>query len=122
MSIKENLEDMGLTESQVIAVEQLFEQTCRREALYYASELIHRIFLRVDRDSVVGRALARALGFTNDVSLARAAKAFEVSKQYLHRIQSEIEAKTRRGWPENSPQSADSKKSGSLLGSIPTQE
>lgn len=93
MTIKEKLEDIGLTESQIAEVESLIEENARSEALRYASELLHRMFLRVDRDSVVGRALSRALGFTSDESLARAARAFGVSKQYLHRIQGEVEAK-----------------------------
>lgn len=93
MKIKEKLEDIGLTEAQVDQVEALIEERAKGEALHYASELLHRMFLRVDKDSVMGRALSRALGFTSDVSLARAANAFGVSKQYLHRIQGEVEAK-----------------------------
>lgn len=93
--IKEKLEDIGLTEAQIEQVEALIEANARAEALHYAAELLHRMFLRVDKDSVIGRALSRALGFTSDESLARAASAFGVSKQYLHRIQGEVEAKVR---------------------------
>lgn len=93
MDTTEKLEEIGLTPSQVESVNAIIEDQATERALPYAAELLHRIFVRVDRDSVVGRALARALGFTDHHSLERAAKDFGVTKQYLHRMQSEI--KTR---------------------------
>lgn len=102
MTTEEELEDMGLSSEQIACIVALMERRAQSEAVIYAGELIHRVFLRVDRDSVAGRALSRALGFTSDESLARAAKAFGVSKQYLHRIQAEIESKVDDMRPTNS--------------------
>src|SRR4051812_5790632 len=95
MTIEEQLEDLGLNEEQLAGVVAAYDAEAQQRGLRFAAELLHRILLRVDRDSVAGRALARAMGATNEDSLERAAAAFGVSKQYLHRLQSEIEAKLR---------------------------
>lgn len=93
----EELEDRGYTPAQIAELTALFEaqleQALAERALPYAGELLHRIFVRVDRDSVAGRALARALGATNDQSLERAARDFGVSKQYLHRLEQQLRAR-----------------------------
>ncbi len=73
----------------VDAVEERNARTVRSQA----GHLLHLIFLRIDRDSVAGCALRRALGFSGGISLTRAAKDFCVSKQYLEELQSELEAK-----------------------------
>ena|SRR6187402_291652 len=91
--LREDLEAMGFTPAQVDRLQTAIERHAHRLFLPYGAELIHRIFLRVDRDSMFGRALARGLGFTNIDSLERAAKSFGVSKQYLHKLQTQVEAR-----------------------------
>lgn len=93
MTIREIMEEAGIPESQIEAVEAACEAEWQDEAWRRTQEVVHRIFIRVGSDSVHGRALARALGFGSEVSLDRAARAFCVSKQYLHRVQGEIAAK-----------------------------
>lgn len=88
---EEQLQGLGLDTEQVTAVVDIMERETSRIALAQAAQLLHVIFLRVERDSTYGCALRRALGFSSGESLARAAKAFGVSKQYLHNLQTELE-------------------------------
>lgn len=93
MNDEDQLAELGLTPQQIDAVLELIEQRALALATPRAAEFLRRVFLRVDRDSVAGRALSRALGFTDDISLARAAKAFCVSKQYLHVLEDDLRAR-----------------------------
>ncbi len=93
--IEEELKKSGFTDRQVAAIIDVVDAELDARALPRMVEVLHRIFLRVDRDSITGRALSRALGFTSDQSLGRAARDFGVSKQYLHKVQSELEIKLR---------------------------
>jgi hypothetical protein len=63
------------------------------QAMEIAANFLIRVFKRVDRDSAHGRALARALGFTDQPAMAIAAREFMVSVDYLERLQNEVAAK-----------------------------
>ncbi len=93
MTIREQLEDLGLTPEQIEKIEGIVEREVEAEAIPKAGELLRRIFIRLDRDSTHGRAVARALGMTSHVSFERAAAAFCVSKQALQQLQEVAEAK-----------------------------
>ncbi len=88
--IEETLHDRGYTPAQVAEITTIVDAAHAELSHDAVKTVLLRVFMRVDRDSVAGRALARALGFTGDQSLARAAKDFGVSKQYLHRLEEEI--------------------------------
>lgn len=94
MTPEEQIEEIfGLspTPRQTARFYDLIETKSREEALPYSAHFLQMVFQRVDRDSVAGRALARGLGFSTAFSLERAAADFGVSRQYLHRLQGEIE-------------------------------
>lgn len=90
MTDEQRIIELGLKPEQIDAVLHLLEERARDLATPRAAEFLRRVFLRADRDSVAGRALARALGFTDDISCERAAKAFCVSKQYLNLMENEL--------------------------------
>jgi hypothetical protein len=84
---------LGIPPDQMPRVANLIDASIEARKFAAAAELLHRIALRLDRDSIHGRALARALGFVVLQPLASAAADFCVSKQYLHRLQTELEAR-----------------------------
>ena len=84
------LSDRGLADEDVTFIVDYVEHHQAGMAREQAAQLIKLIFLRIGRDSPAGMALRRALGFSGGASLARAAKDFCVSKQYLHDLQSEL--------------------------------
>ena len=91
--IEQTLTDRGFSPEDINFVIDLIEDRNGAEARRQAAQLLHVIFLRVEKDSVAGLALRRALGFSGGVSLARAAKDFCVTKQYLEDMQSDLEAR-----------------------------
>jgi hypothetical protein len=91
--LEEQLIARGLPEDDVTFVVELVEETNAALARAQAAHLLRLIFLRVERDSAAGCALRRALGFSGGVSLARAAKDFCVTKQYLDSLQAALEEK-----------------------------
>ena len=91
--IEQTLTDRGFSPDDINFVIDLIEDRNGAAARRQAGQLIHVIFLRVEKDSVAGCALRRALGFSGGVSLARAAKDFCVTKQYLEDLQSDLEGK-----------------------------
>lgn len=90
--LESQLIDRGLSAEDVTYVVDLIENRSAEFARSQAARLLHVIFLRVERDSAAGCALRRGLGFSSDASLARAARDFCVSKQYLHDLQLKLEA------------------------------
>jgi hypothetical protein len=90
--LEQALIDRGLPADDVTYIADLVEASQAAIARAQAGQLLHLIFLRVGRDSAAGCALRRALGFSSDTSLARAAREFCVSKQYLHDLQTGLEA------------------------------
>lgn len=93
--IEDELAAMGYGPEQISEIADLVDRELDQRALPRMAEVLHRIFLRVDRDSIAGRALSRALGFTNEQSLERAARDFGVSKQYLHLLEAKLAAQLR---------------------------
>ena len=89
---EQQLLDRGFSKEDITFIGDLLEDDHAAAARAQAAQLLHRIFLRVGRDSAAGCALRRALGFSSDVSLARAASDFVVTKQYLHDLQGDLEA------------------------------
>lgn len=84
------LSERGLSDEDVTFIVDYVEQHHAELARGFASQLLKLVFLRIGRDSPYGMALRRALGFSGGASLARAAKDFCVSKQYLHDLQTEV--------------------------------
>ncbi len=93
--IETALTGRGCTPDQIREAVELVGCEVESRAIPRMAEVLHRIFLRLDRDSVAGRALSRALGFTNGQSLGRAARDYGMSKQYLHKLESALAAKLR---------------------------
>jgi len=91
--IEQALTDHGFSSEDVTFIVDLINDRNANEARSQAAQLLHVIFLRVDKDSIAGCALRRALGLSGGVSLARAAKDFCVTKQYLEDLQSELQAR-----------------------------
>ncbi len=87
--IEDTLSAAGYSPEEIAELAPLLDRDREDRAIIIAGEFIHRVLLRLERDSLEGRALARALGFTNGRSLERAAGDFCVSKQYLQRIEAE---------------------------------
>lgn len=92
-NLEQQLIDRGITADDVTFIVDLVEADQADLARAQAAHLIQLIFLRVERDSAAGCALRRALGFSSEASLSRAAKEFCCSKQYLHDLQSDLEEK-----------------------------
>lgn len=90
--LEQALIDRGLDPEDVTFVVDQVEGHNASATLNRAAQFIHLVFLRVGRDSPAGCALRRALGFSSEASLSRAANDFLVSKQYLHDLQCELEA------------------------------
>ncbi|MEY2877798.1 MAG: hypothetical protein RLZZ15_178 [Verrucomicrobiota bacterium] len=89
MTFQEMLEDLDVPPDKAEKLLAAHEAEADRLGWQRAGECLRRVLIRLGRDSVQGRALSRALGFTGEESLARAALAFSVSKQYLHRLRSD---------------------------------
>jgi hypothetical protein len=88
---EQQLSDRGFSADDINFIIDLLDDKTGAAARAHASRLLCLIFLRVEKDSAVGCALRRALGFSNGVSLARAARDFVVSKQYLEDLQARLE-------------------------------
>lgn len=93
--IEEQLEAKGYSPEEVREIMMIVDAARTELSRDATSTVLRRILIRLDRDSVAGRALARALGFTSEKSLAGAAEAFGVSKQYLHHLESNLRAQLR---------------------------
>jgi hypothetical protein len=91
--LEQQLTERGFGPDDVTYIVDLMEDRQGTAARSQAAQLVRLIFLRVEKDSVAGCALRRALGFSGGVSLSRAAKDFCVTKQYLEDLQSELEGK-----------------------------
>lgn len=91
INIEQQLLDRGISPEDVTFIVDLLEDKTAEAARRQAAHLLTVIFLRVERDSVAGCALRRALGFSGGVSLSRAARDFVVSKQYLEDLQAKLE-------------------------------
>lgn len=90
MSIRDQLEGIGLPAGKTAEIAKVVEDCLHAETMNFTKELLHRMMIRLDKDSIEGRALARALGFDFGRSLPEAARSFAVTKQYLHRIEWEF--------------------------------
>lgn len=88
--IDDKLLELGYTPEQVAEITALVDASHAELSRDAVATILRRLLVRLDKDSIAGRALARSLGFGSEQSLARAAGEFGVSKQYLHRLESDL--------------------------------
>lgn len=91
--LEQKLNDQGFSHEDIVLITDLVDERDGETARAQAAEFLHRVFLRVEKDSAAGCALRRALGFSGENSLERAAKDFCVKKQYLHTLHLDLEMK-----------------------------
>lgn len=94
-ALEEALRERGFDDSEITDIVEVFEQhqAGANDGIAPAAEFLRLVFLRVEKDSPVGCALRRALGLSGGASFRRAAADFCVTKQHLHALQTELEAK-----------------------------
>lgn len=92
-NLEQKLSDQGFSHEDVVLITDIVDERDGETARAQAAEFLHRVFLRVEKDSAAGCALRRALGFSGENSLERAAKDFCVKKQYLHTLHLDLEMK-----------------------------
>lgn len=88
-SFADRLAELGLTDLQIDAVDELAGTESERRGFHYAAAVLQRMFAFAAERSIFGASLYHAFGFS-ELSLDELADRFGVSKQAVGNVQSRI--------------------------------